>query len=154
MRDTQTWGQDASRLASYLNNKEGYAALIDLTLRDLADMNDVTYEFLKEQHLDTHAWSWYNSELYAGAFARFGPGQYITTLPALLEPAANGRLHFAGEALSSGHGWIIGAVNSAYRAVAEVLAVAGRDDLLDDLVRKWGTIVRLPITHCFVPCSY
>lgn len=123
--------------------------MIDITLHDLADMNNVTYDFLRKQYNDSHAWSWYDSELSVGAFARFGPGQYITTLPALLEPAANGRLHFAGEALSSGHGWIIGAVNSAYRTVAEVLAVSGRKDLLDLLIEKWGTIVSPDLSHYF-----
>lgn len=122
-----------------------------MTLHDLADMNNVTYEFLHSQYNDSHMWSWYDSEYSVGAYARFAPGQYITTMPALMEPAAHGRLHFAGEALSSGHSWIVGAVNSAYRAVAEVLAVSGRADLVDLLIEKWGTIVSL--IYLLMRCS-
>ena len=61
-------------------------------------------------------------------------------MPALLQPAYFGKVHFAGEALSSGHGWIIGALNSAYRAVAEVLAVEGLAGKLQELVDTWGLV--------------
>ena len=115
--------------------------LVEITLRDLAKMNNVTLAFLQEQFVDVHVYSWYNSEFSVGAFAIFSPGQFSTLLPHLMSPAAEGRLHFAGEALSSGHAWIIGALNSAYRTVAEVLAVEGRDDLLTMLVEKWGYVV-------------
>ena len=47
---------------------------------------------------------------------------------------------FCREALSSGHAWIIGAVNSTYRTVLEVLAVEKRDDLIEKLVELWGTV--------------
>ena len=68
------------------------------------------------------------------------PSQFSTVLPALLKPAHSGRVHFAGEALSSGHTWIIGALNSAYRTVAEILAVDGRVDELRTLLDTWGVI--------------
>ncbi len=104
-------------------------------------MNNVSLPFLQEQYLDSHAYSWYNDEFSVGAFALFSPGQFSSLLPALLAPAADGRLHFAGEALSSGHAWIIGALNSAYRSVAEILAVEGRMDLLEQLIEQWGVVV-------------
>ena len=61
-------------------------------------------------------------------------------MPSLRKPAYDGKVHFAGEALSSGHAWIIGAVNSAYRTVLEVLAVEGQGDLVEKMRRDWGTI--------------
>lgn len=51
------WGQDASRLGAYLNahnNKtqapfqpEGFDELTELTLRDLAALNNISYHFLR-----------------------------------------------------------------------------------------------------------
>jgi len=52
-----------------------------------------------------------------------------------LQPGYGGKLHFAGEALSSGHAWIIGVVDSAYRAVVEVLAVEGMQGKIEDMVK-------------------
>ncbi|KAI9757248.1 MAG: hypothetical protein M1835_000663 [Candelina submexicana] len=137
-----TWGQDSSRQGAYLNTPTARAHLIEITLRDLALMNNVSLSFLQDQYLDSHAFSWYDSEYSVGAFAKFSPGLFSSLLPALLAPAADVRLHFAGEALSSGHAWIIGALNSAYRSVAEILAVEGRMDLLEQLVEQWGVVVR------------
>jgi hypothetical protein len=51
-------------------------------------------------------------------------------MPSLMKPAFNGNVHLGGEALSSGHAWIIGAVNVADRNVMEVLAMEGRVDLV------------------------
>ncbi|KAI9797185.1 MAG: hypothetical protein M1833_005594 [Piccolia ochrophora] len=135
-----TWGQDAARIGSYLATPEARSHLVQLTLRNLAQMNNVTEEFLSSQFVDAFAFSWYNSDLAQGAFALFGPSEFTNLLPALLQPAANGRLHFAGEALSTGTGWVIGALNSAYRAVAEILARENRIDLLEALVAKWGLV--------------
>jgi hypothetical protein len=105
------WGQDSSRLGA-----------------------------LRDQYVDYHAWDWYQNEWSVGAFAMFGPDQYSNIMPSLMTPAESGHVHWAGEALSSGHAWIIGAVNSAYRSVAEILKAEGRDDLIAELISKWGTI--------------
>ena len=40
---------------------------------------------------------------FAGAFAQFGPGEFESLYDSLNSPAAKGRLHFAGEALSVRH---------------------------------------------------
>ncbi|KAG4417758.1 hypothetical protein IFR04_009127 [Cadophora malorum] len=135
-----TWGQDSSRLGAYYEAPESRAHIINATLRELARMNNVTEDFLNEQFVEAHLYNWYAHEASIGAFALFSPGQFSTLMPALLQPAADGKLHFAGEALSSGHAWIIGALNSAYRSVAEVLAVESRSDLLTQLVQTWGEI--------------
>lgn len=38
-----------------------------------------------------------------GAFAFFGPGEFSSIYKSLTRPAANGHIHFAGEALSVRH---------------------------------------------------
>ncbi|KAI9843853.1 MAG: hypothetical protein M1838_002425 [Thelocarpon superellum] len=135
-----TWGQDAARIGSYMATAEARADLIDLTLRNLAAMNNVTDDFLRSQYVDSFALSWYDNEFTLGAFAFFDPAEFTTLMPTLLQPAADGRMHFAGEALSTGHAWVVGALNSAYRAVAEVLAREQRTDLLIRLVDLWGEV--------------
>ena len=51
-----------------------------------------------------------------GAFAFFGPGNFGNAYTSLTLPAADGRLHFAGEAISVRHAWVEGALDSAWRA--------------------------------------
>lgn len=120
------WSQDSSRLGAHLATPASRARLVDITLHDLAAMNNVTYDILKEQYVDYHAWDWYQDEWSVGAFAIFSPDQYSDIMPALMMPSQNGHLHWRGEALSSGHAWIIGAVNSAYRCVAEIVKAEGK----------------------------
>ncbi|KAF2673077.1 flavin-containing amine oxidase [Microthyrium microscopicum] len=135
-----TWGQDSSRLGSFYNSDDARDYITNVTLRQLAAMNNVTVEFLHAQLVDTHLWDWYAHEYAVGAFAMFGPAEFSTVMPSLMKPAFEGKMHFAGEALSSGHAWIIGAVNSAYRTVMEILAVEKRDDLIKLMVQTWGII--------------
>lgn len=136
-------------MGAYMSTPEGLRHLKDITLRDMALMNNVSLSFLQDQFLDMHAHNWYGDEYAHGAFALFRPGEFTGLMPHLMVPAAHGRLHFASESLSSGHAWIVGALNSAYRAVAEVLAVEQRQDLLELLVQKWGTMVcyRAPVAN-------
>lgn len=145
-----TWGQDSSRLGSYLNphnpttqapyQPESADVLVNLTLSDLAVLNGVTFEFLYEQLEDWHAYDWYSSAFSVGGFALFGPGQYSSVMPWLMMPAAEGHMHFAGEALSSGHAWIVGALNSAWRTVFEILCTEGLEDKKKEFIEKWNVI--------------
>ena len=144
------WGQDASRLGSYLNphnpttqapsQPESIDVLVDLTLRDLAVLNGVSYDFIKSQFEGYHAYDWYGSAYSNGAFAIFGPGEFSSLLPWLLTPAVSGHMHFAGEALSSGHAWIIGAVNSAWRTVYEILCTEGMEEKKKQFIEQWDVI--------------
>jgi monoamine oxidase len=135
-----TWGQDSARLGAFYGDFTSIPHVVSTTIRDLARLNNVTHQFLLDQFVDYHVWNWYGHEFSIGAFASFAPAQFSTVMPALLQPAYFGKVHFAGEALSSGHGWIIGALNSAYRAVAEVLAVEGLAGKLQELVDTWGLV--------------
>lgn len=55
------------------------------------------------------------------AFAHFAPGQFSTFFADIVQPAAYGRFHFAGEVASANHAWVAGVLDSAVRAVAEIL---------------------------------
>ncbi len=135
-----TWGQDSARLGAYYQDTAAESYIVSRVLRDLAQVHNVTTEFVQDQFVGAHLWNWYAHEFSIGAYAMFSPSQFSVNLPPLMQPAYHGKVHFAGEALSAGHGWIIGALNSAYRSVAEILAVEGMTDKLQELVDKWGLV--------------
>ncbi|KAM5361872.1 hypothetical protein ACJA88_014290 [Fusarium oxysporum] len=144
------WGQDSSRLGSYLNphnpttqapyQPESIETLVNITLKDLAVLNGVSYEFLLSEFEGYHAYDWYGSAYSNGGFAMFSPGQFSSLMPWLMRPAAEGHMHFAGEALSSGHAWIIGAVNSAWRTVYEILCTEGLEEKKKQFIKQWDII--------------
>lgn len=115
---------------------------------------DVHKEF-KEGGSEHFVMDW-NSEEYAqGAFALFGPSQFSELWPHIVEPAADGLLHFAGEATSYHHAWIVGALDSAYRAVWEILSHEESNSeeecdkekfrqLKKKMVRNWGPLNDVP----------
>ncbi|KAH7349392.1 L-amino acid oxidase [Plectosphaerella cucumerina] len=144
------WGQDSSRIGSYLNphNPTTQApyqpynvdVLINVTLHDLATLNGVPLETVLEEYEGFHVYDWYGSGYSVGAFAMFAPGQFSSSMPWLMRPAADGHMHFAGEALSSGHAWIIGAVNSAWRTVFEILSTEGLEEKKKQFIEEWSII--------------
>jgi hypothetical protein len=81
----------------------------------------------------------YSSHNTQGAFAFFGPGKFEDLYTNLNSPAANGFLHFAGEALSVRHAWVEGALDSAWRAVAEMLTFPGFTQYQEAFYANWGT---------------
>ncbi|KAF8625505.1 hypothetical protein AX15_005336 [Amanita polypyramis BW_CC] len=113
------WTEDASRLGALIDRDDGFLA--EVVLKELSIIHDVDYEFLRNDLIDLKGWSWSHDPLTCGAFAFFGPGDFKEVYGNLNTPAADGRLHFAGEALSVRHAWVEGALDSAWRAVAEML---------------------------------
>lgn len=117
-----TWAQDAARQGSFQGNKEKEKLLIDIVLKDLADLHGIyDYTYLPSLLVDWDIWAWYNYEnsvgkapispfvdvshllLSIGAYAFFGPGQFARLYREVTKPAIEGRLHFAGEATSTFH---------------------------------------------------
>ncbi|KAK6539298.1 hypothetical protein TWF694_009531 [Orbilia ellipsospora] len=138
-----TWSQDALRLSSYLHDSKGLESLKRIVLTDLSKTHNVTYEYLEDLYVDMHAYSWYDSPYSVGGFALFTPSQFSTIMPRIATPVQN-RIFFAGEALSSGHAWVIGALNSAVRAVAELLSTSSDSrEMVYDLCCKWGWVDEL-----------
>ncbi|KAG8975278.1 hypothetical protein FRC05_006221 [Tulasnella sp. 425] len=118
---------DALRLGSMISAGGALKNQVkDLVLRDLSRIHNVSYDFLFEQYED-----------HFGAFAFFGPGEFSTIYKSLNRPAAGGRLHFAGEALSTRHAWVVGALDSAWRAVKEVLWLS-YPYLIKKFEQEWG----------------
>ena len=64
------------------------------------------------------SWCWNEVPWARGAFATYLPGQMVTLYPAGTQP--EGRIHFAGEHLSSWPGWMQGALASGLRAARDV----------------------------------
>lgn len=120
------WTEDAERLAALINSDSNL--LSELVLRELAGIHNVTVDFLRGQLIDTFSWSWSLDPNTMGAFAFFGPGKFGNVYASMNGPAAKGRLHFAGEAISVRHAWVEGALDSAWRAVFELLLEDGFTD--------------------------
>jgi len=140
-----TWAQDAQRIDALISpdSPAGEDVLRDLVLRDLARLHarhGITLAFLREQYVTHHAYSWYADANSTGAFALFGPGQFSNLYPFLARPAADGRLHFVGEAASAHHAWIVGALDSAQRAVMHAFLRFGMRADAEDVETRWGPV--------------
>jgi monoamine oxidase len=96
--------------------------------------------FLQDQLVEANLWDRYSQPYSIGAYALFAPAQFPDVLPPLMRPSGNGRQITAGEATCSGNAWVFGALNTAYRAVMEVLAVGGRADLIEKMIKTWRPV--------------
>jgi hypothetical protein len=154
------WAQDAARLGVLIQGSDptDQEAVLSVVLSDLAAMHrgekgtGITEESLRNMVVKYHVHDWYNNELTGGAFGMFGPGQFATFFQELQTPAANFRLFIAGELTSIYHGWVVASLNSARRAVEDMLlcrktkqqAKAGDEDVIDFLRKKleknWGKV--------------
>ncbi|KAI0121136.1 hypothetical protein BJ170DRAFT_688221 [Xylariales sp. AK1849] len=125
-----TWGQDAQRIGSLISpdtprNEEQLKAVL---LHDLALLHanekkpyEALLSELEQQYVTHHAFDWYNDENMSGAFAYFGPGQFSNMWQEIIKPNAFGQLYLVGEAASSHHAWIVGALESVVRGVYVML---------------------------------
>ncbi|KAJ0141401.1 Uncharacterized protein HZ326_15762, partial [Fusarium oxysporum f. sp. albedinis] len=109
-----TWGQDAPRIGSLCSNNttQDDAELKRLIIHDLARLHarrerpfEEMVTFLEEQYID-----------HSGASAYFGPRQFSNMWQEIIKPIALGQLYLVGEAASSHHAWIVGALESVIRA--------------------------------------
>ncbi|KAK2462149.1 hypothetical protein APHAL10511_005847 [Amanita phalloides] len=130
-----TWTEDAERLAALIENDK--AKLVEIVLDELAKIHNVKLRFLNEQLIDTFAQSWTNNMHTMAAASFFGPGKFKNVYRSMTVPAADGLLHFVGEALSTRHVWIDVALDSAWRAVLEILLKERLDDKLIQFSRDW-----------------
>ncbi|SCN91547.1 related to L-amino-acid oxidase [Fusarium fujikuroi] len=121
-----TWGQDAQRIGALCSNNttQDDAELKRLIIHDLARLHariEFPFEklvtFLEDQYIDHHGYDWYRDQHMSGAFAYFGPGQFSNMWQEIIKPNALGQLYLVGEAASSHHAWIVGALESVVRAV-------------------------------------
>jgi hypothetical protein len=126
--------QDASRYGALVKNSDwsekpsadrqrpwSEQVLLDQIYGDLAKLHGVPESELRNQTIDYHAFYWYQNPYTMGAYAHFGPGDFSTFFADIVQPAARGRFHFAGEVASHHHAWVAGALDSAVRVVNEIL---------------------------------
>ncbi|KAH8817307.1 hypothetical protein F5884DRAFT_722331 [Xylogone sp. PMI_703] len=144
-----TWAQDALRIGSLIRDSSpnGEEELVELMLRDLARMhaNHISYDEIKMSYTDHYAYEWGRDPYASGAFAFFGPGQFSSLYPYLTRPAADSKLHIVGEAASAHHAWIIGSLDSAYRAVHNFLERFELWEYMNTLREKWGALGELEV---------
>ncbi len=124
-----TWEQDASRMGSMIerNSPEGEERLKELLFNNLALLHstkesyDEVYATIRDDYITHHAYNWYHDPYSVGAFAFFGPWQFKEVYPDLTTPSADGKLIIVGEAASTHHAWVVGALESALRGVYQFL---------------------------------
>lgn len=151
--------EDATRLGALVGFDDSEATMVTFVLKELADLHNVDVSFLRDQLIDHKVWDWGRDPLtmgklvptaqvcfmaqfkvIKGAFANFGPGKFKNVYASLNCPAASGHLHFAGEAISVRHGWVEGALDSAWRAVCEMLMLDPKlRRYLPKFFENWGT---------------
>ena len=130
------WAQDARRLGALSNEERVNECLKGIGY--LYPEVNVDAEFAGyDDGRTTKTWFW-DEESGGGAFALYDPGQFKYVYPELLTPEFDGCLHFAGECCSVHHGWIVGALDSAYNAVYHVLRQAGATGKSAQMETTWG----------------
>lgn len=134
------WAQDAERLGA-LTDKERVNECLK-GIQYLYPEVDVYAAFAGyDPEVTTKTWFWDN-HANGGAFALFAPGQFKSLYPTLLTPEFNGCLNLAGECCSVHHGWIVGALDSAYNAVNNILRQANDIDKVAQLEKTWGGLTK------------
>ncbi|KAL0567567.1 hypothetical protein V5O48_014427 [Marasmius crinis-equi] len=129
-----TWVRDSQRLGSLSESQ-----ILDVTLRNLSDLHGIPISSFGEVE-DHIVWNWQTDEHVLSGFALFGPSQFHSDsglFASMKVPAAGGLLHFGGEATSVHHGWVGGALNSAWRAVSNVLSVCGEEEKREKFLKEW-----------------
>ncbi|EJD00156.1 FAD/NAD-binding domain-containing protein [Fomitiporia mediterranea MF3/22] len=148
------WTADALALSALMGDDEKSKALLKRRiLQDLVAVHgfkpEEGYAFLELEYVEAFTWSWGRNlytmgtnflmifdKICAGAYAQFGPGQFADLYQHLTRPAAEGRLHFAGEVISDRHAWVVGALEASYRAVKEIIMLS-YPEKLDEFEQRW-----------------
>ncbi len=108
-----TWGQDARRIGS-LRREQRRSTVI-------AELSAIHPAIAEPGMVDDDASMFWDSDRWtAGSFCEPGPGDHTDLFADTIRP--DGVVHFAGEHASYDPGWIQGAIESALRAVAEIVA--------------------------------
>lgn len=132
------WAQDAERMGALTDEERVNECLKGIAyLYPEVDVDEAFAGY--EPEVTTKTWFWDN-HAGGGAFALFNPGQFKNLYPTLLTPEFGGCLNLAGECCSVHHGWIVGALDSAYNAVNNILKVEGEHGKMKQLAKTWGAL--------------
>lgn len=131
--------QDASRLGG------NESQIFDIVMADLAAMHEYDEGALRKLVVSYHVHDWNHDPYVNGHFCMPGPGQFSSLFGHIRRPASRGRLFVAGEGTSVFPGWIVGALNSSYRAIHQMLWCEFMRSLgkLEDMIYIWYLIRRL-----------
>ena len=143
-----TWAQDAMRLGSRVSPKtpsqRTQMTENDLIEDTLAQLTTIHGEIVRQEYDNKYyVINWNDNPLSMGAFAVYLPSQFQTLYRDMIRAEADGYVHFAGEHASVHHGWLEGAMNSAYRSVMEILMKENMTSKLDEMKSKWGVVDEL-----------
>jgi monoamine oxidase len=134
------WAQDAERMGALTDEERVNECLKGIAYLYPEPEVDVYAEFAGYKPEETtKTWFWDN-HAGGGAFALFGPGQFTSLYETLLTPEFDGHLNIAGECCSVHHGWIVGALDSAYNAVNNILHQMGETEKIEIMERMWGRL--------------
>jgi len=130
------WAMDARKLGA-LSDRERIEECLKGIQYLYPDVN--VYECFAGYHdgKTTKTWFW-DEHAGGGAFVLFNPSQFKYLYPTLLTPEFDGCLNFAGEGCSVHNGWIVGALDSAYNAVLNILQQAGAKEKIQQMQEIWG----------------
>ncbi|RYP04232.1 hypothetical protein DL765_010257 [Monosporascus sp. GIB2] len=105
-----SWRQDTLRIGSLVHPDcpRGEDELKEVLLQSLARLPGISCDVIRPLYVTHHAWNWHQDPDSMGAFAAFDTAEFSTLYPYLTRPAGGGLLHFAGEAMSTHHAWIVG----------------------------------------------
>lgn len=132
------WGQDAERMG-VLSDEEAVNECLKGIQFLYPEIDIYQYFDGYQPEVTTKTWFW-DEYANGGAFAMYLPGQFKNMYPDLLLPEFDGSLYFAGECVSVHHGWVVGAMNSAYNSVYNILRQVGADDKIKVLEATWGSL--------------
>ncbi|KAG8719775.1 hypothetical protein FRC09_010643 [Ceratobasidium sp. 395] len=116
------WTQDAQTMAALMQGSGTFdeTRLKNAILSDLAAIHDIPLTTMESYYAGMYAYDWSHNPQTMGAYAFFGPGEFVSLYENLTRPAAQGGLHFAGEAISTCHAWVAGALDAANRVVGQI----------------------------------
>ncbi|KAL5496076.1 hypothetical protein ACEPAH_3169 [Sanghuangporus vaninii] len=139
------WTDDAIILSALMGPDDySKSVLKQRILQDLVEVHGLDknegFKFLEDQYVDSFPFSWNNNPYSMGAYGFFGPGEFVNLFQNLTRPAALGRLHFAGEAVSCRHAWVVGALEASERAIKEILLSSYKLEKkeMHQFEKKWG----------------
>ncbi|XP_040398704.1 L-amino-acid oxidase isoform X1 [Cygnus olor] len=130
-----TWNDDAEFFLPLTDEK-----CLDVVLQDLADIHQVSKEYLQYTCSQYVIQKWQLDKHSMGAFAAFTPYQFTDFSWALFEH--EGRVHFAGEHTAQPHAWIDTSMKAAVRAASnihdesEARILSENEELLEDFLEK------------------
>ena len=132
------WAQDAERMGALDDEARVNECLKGIQyLYPEVDVNAMFMGYKPEEY--TKTWFWDN-HAGGGAFALYKAGQFKNLYPALLTPEFEGHLNLAGECCSVHHGWIVGALDSGYNAVFNILKQMEDEDRIEKMQKTWGVL--------------